>query len=159
MHNIRPDLINQKILGIDYGKKFTGLATYKVGNDPFALLWGRLRYVSDEQLVKEIVEIIEDEFIDLAVLGIPFFVDGKRSDMTKTVQQFAEKLKSTLNIPLYFVDESLTSFEAKERMKNDPKYQFKVDLSQIDALSASIIIEEFLKNPQDDDYFCGHNKD
>ncbi|MBD65057.1 MAG: Holliday junction resolvase RuvX [Halobacteriovoraceae bacterium] len=134
----------KKILGIDYGRKYTGLATYKVGVDPYALMWGRIKYESDEQLIKEIQLIIEDEFIDLIALGVPYFTDGKSSTMTKTVQDFANKLAKKIDLPIHQVDETLTTFEAQERMKNSPRFNFKVDFNQIDALCATIIIEEFL---------------
>ena len=53
--NISNKVLNGKhILGIDFGTKFTGLATYKVGNDPFVLTWGRIKYQTDDQLIKDI---------------------------------------------------------------------------------------------------------
>ena len=36
-----------------------------------------------------------------------------------------------------------------ERMKSDPKFNFKVDMTQIDAVAASIILEDFLKTRRD----------
>ncbi len=140
------DLNNKHILAIDYGQKFTGIATYYVGRDPFPLAYGRVAYKSDSQLIKDIMDICEDEFIDIIVVGVPFFTDGKSSTMTKTVQDFIEKLKGDAQQSVYDIDETLTTFEAEERMKNDPKYNFKVDLQKIDELSAVIILEEFVKN-------------
>ena len=148
--NISNKVLNGKhILGIDFGTKFTGLATYKVGNDPFVLTWGRIKYQTDDQLIKDITSVINDEFIDIVVIGVPFFTDGKESTMTKTVKSFCDKLESQISKPLHRVDETLTTFEAEERMKSSPKYNFKVDLKEIDALSATIIIEQFCKNSSD----------
>ncbi len=48
------------------------------------------------------------------------------------------------SIPLFFQDESLSTFEAEERMRESPRYNFKVDKKQLDALAASIILEDFL---------------
>jgi putative Holliday junction resolvase len=131
-------------LAIDYGRKFTGLSNYKVNIDPMILLCGRVRYESDEQLISEIQHLINEEFIDIVILGIPRFTDGKESTMTKTIKAFGEQLKMALSIPVYYIDETLTTFEAEERMKNDPRYNFKVDLTKIDAMSASIILEQFV---------------
>jgi putative Holliday junction resolvase len=146
---LKSQIENKHLLGIDYGRKFTGLATYKVGNDPFVLTWGRIGYKSDEQLIEEIHKVIKDEFIDIIVVGLPFFTDGTESTMTKTIRAFNDKLAATIGLPVYVVDETLTTFEAEERMKNSPKYNFKVDLKQVDALSATIIIEQFCKNSSD----------
>ena len=140
------DLQNKHILALDYGQKFTGLATYYVGRDPFPLGYGRVPYKSDKQLVEDILKICEEEFIDIIVVGVPFFTDGKASTMTKTVQNFIQILITSASQQVVSIDETLTTFEAEERMKNDPKYNFKVDLKKIDELSAVIILEEFLKN-------------
>ena len=136
---------NRHLLGIDYGRKFTGVATYKVGNDPYPLSYGRIAYSSDEQLIKEILHLVEEEFIDAIIVGIPYFTDGKESKMTKTIKTFITSLENSTKVQVLTVDETLTTFEAQERMKQDPRYNFKVDLRKIDELCAAIIIEEFLK--------------
>jgi putative Holliday junction resolvase len=145
----RKAISGKHILAIDYGQKFTGLANFNVDSDPFVLTYGRIKFESDEQLVKELLHVIEEEFIDILVLGIPLFTDGTESTMTKTVKAFAEKLKVSTTCELYFQDETLSSYEAEERMKNDPRYNFKVDLTKIDAVAASIILEDFLKRSSD----------
>jgi putative Holliday junction resolvase len=139
------ELKNKKILAIDYGRKFTGLAHYKVGIDPYILMHGRIAYKDDKQLAQSIHEIVEEDFVDYIVLGIPYFTDGSASTMTKTIMAFEKLLSEELSIPVFTVDETLTTFEAEERMKNDPRFNFKVDLRQIDALSATIILEVFIK--------------
>lgn len=141
---------NKHILAIDYGQKFTGLSNYRVGVDPFILLFGRISYETDEQLVTKILEIAEEEFVDILVLGIPRFTDGKESKMTQMVANFGNKLKQSSNLPVYFVDETLTTYEAQERMKSDPRFNFEVDMKQIDAVAASIILEQFVNNSSDE---------
>lgn len=138
-------------MAIDYGKKFTGVATYKYNNDPFPLTWGRINYQgTDALLLSAISTIIRDEFIDILVIGVPHFTDGKQSTMTKTILSFVDLAKKSLpKIEIFTVDETLTTFEAEQRMLNDPKYNFKVDLKKIDELSAAIILEQFLKNSSD----------
>lgn len=143
-------LKNKHILAIDYGQKFTGLANFKVDNDPFILTYGRIKYQNDDQLISELLKIIEDEFIDIVVLGVPFFTDGTESTMTKTIKEFGEKLKAQTNCQFFYQDETLSSFEAQDRMRNDPRYNFQVDMTKIDAVAASIILEDFLKRSSDD---------
>ena len=140
----KSDIHRKHILAIDYGQKYTGLSNYKVDIDPMILMYGRVKYESDIQMAKELIHIATEEFVDIIILGIPRFTDGKDSKMTKTVQDFGEVLKKHTNLPVYYVDETLTTFEAEERMKNDPRFNFKVDLNQIDALSAVIILEQFV---------------
>lgn len=147
---IPKDYLNNKhILAIDYGQKFTGISTFNVGRDPFPLTWGRIQYENDNQLIQEVNKIIEDEFIEILVIGVPFFTDGKESTMTRTIKKFIEEFRSKTDCEIFTVDETLTTFEAEERMKNDPKYNFQVDLKKIDELCAAIILEQFLKNSSD----------
>lgn len=143
------ELKNKRILAIDYGQKFTGMATIRYGIDPFVLMNGRIPYESDSQLAQALSKIIDEEFIDMLIVGVPFFTDGKASKMTETVRAFIKTAQKILTIPVFEIDETLTTFEAQERMKQDPRFNFKVDLTQIDAMSAVIILEEFLKNFSD----------
>ena len=136
----------KSILSIDYGKKVTGLAQYTLDRDPFPLGYGRLIYTSDEKLIQDLEHIVKEDVVDFFVLGLPLFTDGTESEMTKTVRDFSKKLKDTFdNIELFFQDETLTTFEAKERMKNSPQYNFKIDPKKIDELSATIILEDFVR--------------
>ena len=140
------ELSNKRILAIDYGTKFTGLANIHFGQDPFVLLYGRIKYESDTKLIEDIQKIIEDEFIDFLVLGIPYMNDGSQSDMTKRILEFKNQLISLTGLEVFEQDESLSSYAAEEKMKNDPKFNFKVDMKQIDAVAASIILEDFLNS-------------
>lgn len=142
----KDELNGKHILAIDYGTKYTGFATHKVNIDPIILAYGRTKYSTDEQLINDIKDLIEEEFIEVVVLGIPYFTDGTESQNTKNVLAFSKKLQESIDLPLFEQDESLSTFEAEERMKNDPKYNFQVDYSKIDSVAATIILEEFLNS-------------
>jgi len=140
------DFKGKHILSIDYGTKKTGISTYKVGIDPFPLLQDRVNNKTQQDLINSLKDIIEAEFIDILVLGIPYLTDGQESKKTLEVKKFKELLIKELKLPVYEQDETLTTEEAKDRMKNSPKFNFKIDLNLIDSLSASIILEDFLAN-------------
>ena len=136
---------NCSILCIDYGTKVTGLASFYVGRDPYPLPYDKIIYESDEQIIEQIQQHIDNECYDTLVLGLPLFTDGTESEMTLKVKKFGQQLQKKTELPLYFQDETLTTYEAEQRMKNSPRYNFQVDYKQIDALAASIILEDFLK--------------
>jgi putative Holliday junction resolvase len=139
-------LVCQKILAIDYGTKVTGLALFCSAQDPYPLPYTRLRYKSDAALIRDLLHIVKEESVAVVVLGVPRFLDGQETSMTRRIKAFGESLELALKpIPLYRQDESLSTFEAEERMKNSPRYNFKVDPKHIDALSAAIILEDFIK--------------
>lgn len=137
---------NKTVLCIDYGTKNIGLALFKINIDPFPMPFLQIKNTSETIILKEILEIIESEFVDLIVLGLPLHKDGNDSEMTKIVRQFKETLSQKTTIPIFFQNEFLTSYEAEDRMKNSPRYNFKIDKTQVDSLAASIILEEWLKS-------------
>ncbi|WP_372651802.1 Holliday junction resolvase RuvX [Halobacteriovorax sp.] len=135
------------ILSIDYGTKVTGLACYCPGREPFPQARGKVIYQSDEQLIKELTFIVEEDFVEILVLGIPYYLDGNESEMTKRVRAFQDKLKAQFpNIDIYEQDETLSSTAAEERMMNSPQFNFKVDPKRIDEVAATIILEDFMRN-------------
>jgi putative Holliday junction resolvase len=137
----------KNILAVDYGIKVTGTATFCPGRDPFPLLFTSIVYKSDQQVITELSQIVVDEGIDVLVLGLPLFTDGKESEMTQRVRKFGEELQAAISsIEFYLQDETLTSYEAEDRMKNSPEFNFKVDMKKIDMVAASIILEDFIKS-------------
>lgn len=138
--------LGKTILAIDYGTKVTGLGIYTPGRDPYPLPYNRIVYKSDQQIIDDLKVFIDDECAEVLVLGIPLHLDGNRSEMTEKVEAFGEQLKKTYSdLEVHYQDETLTTYEAEERMKNSPRYNFKVDVKKIDELAASIILEDFIK--------------
>ncbi len=132
------------LLGIDFGEKFIGLAVYTSGKDPYPLPFDRLANRGNNSMLKDLISITQNEFVDAVVVGLPFLTDGKATTMTSKAREFYSLLTQNLTIPVYEQDETLSTFEAKERMKNSPRYGFQIDMNKIDALSASIILEDFI---------------
>ncbi len=132
-------------LSLDYGTKYTGYCLYDRQQDPFPMPSGRISYQNDQQLLAEVCQLAIDHKVTLVVLGIPRYLNGDSSQMTIRVEGFGKLLKQSLPCSLVFQDESLTSYEAEDRMKNSPLYHFKVNKDKVDALSAVIILEDFLR--------------
>ena len=138
---------NLTLLAIDYGSKVVGTAKYTVGKDPYPLMLEKIIVKDEAQVIKAISNLINDEVIDVIIVGVPYFTDGKESEQTKKNKQFALTLSEKFpQLKIFEQDETLTTKEAEERMKNSPQFNFKVDPTQIDCLSAVIILEDFLKN-------------
>lgn len=137
----------KNIMAIDYGQKFTGLAMFRPGYDLTPYPYDRIEYKGDDALANSIKKLIDMEMIEVLVIGLPHLTDGQSTNMTKTVENFAKLLLKAIPIEVDFFsqDETLSSFEAKNRMMNSPRYNFKVDMKKIDEVAASIILEDFLK--------------
>lgn len=137
-------LAQKKILCLDYGSKVVGVAVYHVGRDPYPLIFGSIVHKTLEQLNRDILKIMDDECVDTLVVGVPYFTDGKASSQTQRTLDFIQQLKLQITIPVFEQDETLSTFEAQERMKQSARYNFQVDESRIDEVSASIILEDFI---------------
>lgn len=142
------DLEGQRLLAIDYGKKRTGTALYHVGHDPFPTPYLQLTLSKESDLIKSLLKIIDDECIDHIVLGLPTYLTGEYSKMSQQVLNFKVSLQAHFSGQIFLQDEGLTSQEAESRMKEDPRYQFKVDKAALDNLSAVIILEDFIAQLQ-----------
>src|SRR3989339_788074 len=138
--------LNKTILAIDFGTKQAGLATYRPGRDPYPTPFKQIKYISDERLVEEIICVIDEEFVEVVVLGLPHYLDGNESKMTLRVREFAAGLSLKIAGCQFFLqDETLTSVEAEARMKESPQYNFKVNKEKLDAFAAAIILEDFIR--------------
>ena len=137
--------INKSILSIDWGTKNIGLCLFNNGRDPFPLPFAQIPNLGNIETIEEIRQIYSEEVFDLIILGLPKHKDGSDSEMTKLIRKFKGELEKRFQkVLILFQDEALSSFEAEERMKNSPRYNFKIDKSQLDALAAVIILEEWL---------------
>jgi putative Holliday junction resolvase len=139
------DIKDKKILAIDFGEKVMGLASFYVNHDPFPMPFGRIVVKDQKSTLSELSKIINDESVDLIVVGVPRMTDGRETQMTKNALNFISLLRSSLSLSVFEQDETLSTFEAESRMKESPRYNFKIDPKQIDALAASIILEDFVK--------------
>ena len=137
---------NKQILAIDFGLKVTGTALFCPGRDPFPYIGEKIIYQSLAETLNKLSKIIEDENVEILVLGVPYFIDGKSSETTKLIQNFGELLKNQFpNLDYFEQDETLTTKAAQERMKTSAAYNFKIDFTKIDGVAATIILEDFIR--------------
>jgi putative Holliday junction resolvase len=138
---------NKTILAIDFGSKVIGTAFFRPGIDPFPYMGEKIINQSQIVIIKDLKKMIEDEAVDVLVLGVPYFIDGKESETTKLIKNFGVFLKSSFPALEFFEqDETLSTQTAKERMLNSPQFNFKIDLTQIDCVAATIILEDFIRS-------------
>lgn len=135
----------KNLLAMDFGEKFIGVATYCVNRDPYPTPYGRIANTGEAAVIKELKRIIDDECIDVIIIGLPHLTDGKKTSTTQKAQNFVNFIREHFTLPIEEQDETLSTFEAETRMKNSPRYNFQVDLKQIDAVAASVILEDFIR--------------
>lgn len=140
-------LENKTILALDFGFKVVGTAFFRPGRDPFPYMGPKIIFKSQIETVESLKQIIADESVDVLVLGIPYFMDGKESETTKLIKRFGELLRFSFpTLEFFEQDETLTTKAARERMQNSAQFNFKIDLTQIDCVAATIILEDFIRS-------------
>lgn len=123
------------ILGVDLGKKTTGIA---ISEGNLASSLQTITHDSLTEAVAKVVEICNFQSIDKVILG---YVEGK--DL-KYYQKFNQMLKKQLpNIQLVLWDETLTSRQARSTMVklNIPKTKRAQKEHEV---AASLILQSYL---------------
>jgi putative Holliday junction resolvase len=129
-----------QILAFDFGTQHIGVAvgqTITKTSSPLTIL-----NVAREgkEIWNTISNLIDEWKPDRLLVGKPLNMDGTPSDMMKKVDPFFQKLQKISNIPCELVDERLTSFEAKQLMQKDSKYD------RIDDLAAKIFLDNWIEH-------------
>lgn len=126
-----------KLLGLDLGTKKTGIAI----SDISQTLARALMTVPTVRLSDEIKKIIQlDCDISAIVVGVPYSKHNNAADKTK---QMALEIIDGLDIPLFFQNEKLSSWEARELLKEMGYPPNKVQELE-DQVAAQIILQEYL---------------
>lgn len=87
----------------------------------------------------------------LAVVGLPYNVDGTDSDMTGAARGFAAELGRRFSLEVALVDERYSSLEAESRLKSARETGLRrgrVAKSDIDAAAACVILERWFDERQ-----------
>lgn len=131
-----------RYLGIDYGKKRTGLAV----SDPTKTIASPLTTVLTHELPSFIESYTGDENLEGFIIGYPRQMNNKPSEIVKYINPFIKYLeKKYSDIPVYLVDERFTSKIAMQAMvTGGMKKQKRRDKANVDKISAAIILQSFL---------------
>ena len=130
-----------KALGIDFGTKRVGLALSDRSNI-IASPYRTLNYVSEKDLVAQLETIVSENDIKILVLGLPINMKGEDTVQTTKVRNFKDIL-STLQIPIVFEDERLSSVSAINSLTLQ-NVKTGHNKPEIDKTAAAIILQQYL---------------
>ena len=132
-----------RILAFDYGAKRTGLAV----TDPLKIIANPLTTVDTKQLHVWLSQYLSIESVEAFVVGMPSRLSGEDTHATQPVITFIEKLQQLYpKIPVYTIDERLSSREAKNTVVNSGVGKKKrMDKKLLDTVSATLILQTHLQ--------------
>jgi len=84
-----------------------------------------------------IKKLIEEWRADALVVGIPYNMDGSEQEITWAAKKFGNRLQDRFQLPVYFVDERLTTVEAKSELRHPSK--------PVDSYAAKLILETWFR--------------
>lgn len=87
-----------------------------------------------------LTQLIKEWQPEALVVGLPLNMDGSESDSSRRARKFGHRLHGRFGLPVYLVDERLSTREARERTgirHADPK---------VDSMAAVIIAEGFVRD-------------
>ncbi len=130
-----------RYLGIDNGEKRVGLAL----SDPLKIIATPFRTLlvhNTNQVIRELDKIIDEQDVELIVVGNPLGMKGQQTAQTKQVIKFTDKLRD-FGYKVILEDERLSSVSAKRVMiEQEIKTGYNKEL--IDQTAAAIILQQFL---------------
>lgn len=129
-------------LGLDVGKKRIGVAGCD-GTGLIATGITTIHRTSLDQVVAELRQLIEQRRVQVLVIGLPYSMDGSIGFQARQVQKFAAAISKILQLPVEFVDERLTSFQA-EQMLHAENISPSRNKALIDRKAASLILQQWL---------------
>ncbi|MEH2462469.1 Holliday junction resolvase RuvX [Nostoc sp.] len=129
-------------LGLDFGRKRIGIA----GCDRTGLIATGITTIdrtSFEQDVEQIRQIVNEREVQILVMGLPYSMDGSIGFQARQVQKFTIRLARVLKLPVEYVDERLTSFQAEQLLiaENRSPSRHK---GLIDRKAAALILQQWL---------------
>ena len=133
-----------RIIGIDYGRKRTGVAV----TDPLKIVAGNLATVPTHTLLQFIKDYIAREEVERIVVGQPSQLNGQPSESMQYITPFVNRLKKELpDVPVVMYDERFTSTIAHQAMiDGGMKKSDRRDKSRVDAIAATIILNDYLQS-------------
>jgi putative holliday junction resolvase len=141
-----PDSISQSkyisALGLDVGSKRIGVA----GCDRTGLIATGLTTIERtrfEEDVEQLRELINQREVSVLVVGLPYNMDGSLGFQAKHVQKFANRIAKILQLPIEYIDERLTSYQAEQMLISENRSPSR-NKGLIDRKAAALILQQWL---------------
>lgn len=134
-----------RALGIDYGTKRIGLAL----SDEAGIVAHPLAIIQNSpRSINEVAQLCKDKAVQVIAFGKSVNSEGEDNLVSAQAKEFAEKIESATGLPVTFVYEGFSSFEAarmgriEKPVANPHRHQH--DNGAHDDRAAAVILQRFL---------------
>lgn len=132
--------MSETYLGFDYGIKKIGVATGQsvlATTSPLQTIRA-VKQATNWGMVSEIIETWRPVAL---IVGISTHADGSDNLVTQAMHRFCRQLDGRYRLPVYTVDETLTTFEAKSMLHNELGLNYKKLMQVQDQVAAQLILQ------------------
>jgi len=136
-------------LGFDVGTKRTGVAIANSLTNKASGIETIRNHKDGSTNWQQIDQIINKHPPDIIVVGVPYDENNKEQEMIYIARSFGRKIKDRFDIEVVFVDEHLSSSEAKNQLKWHYAHK-NADRSEVDIRSAQLILQTWLNETRPD---------
>ena len=98
---------------------------------------------NDRAWPQQLSKILKEYGAKGIVVGLPKNMDGTEGKQAADCRAAAQQVQDTIGLPVHMWDERLTTWEAKERLRNQGLNEKKVS-AKLDQTAAAIILESFI---------------
>lgn len=130
------------LLGFDFGMKRIGVAvgqTVTKTARPLTVI----KATEGKPQLDALAKLIKTWRPSALVVGIPLNMDGTEQAVTIAARGFAELLRDKFQLPVYEMDERLTTKAARESLFEEGGYK-ALQNGQVDPVAAQLILENWL---------------
>ena len=99
---------------------------------------------------REIASLLEEWQPTQLLVGQPLNMDGSESELSRLAAKFGRRLEGRFQLPVACMDERLSSFEAKEILR-EQGHKGDYREQPADSLAAHLILQSWLRQQDDPD--------
>jgi putative Holliday junction resolvase len=133
-----------RVLALDIGERRVGCAF----GDTEHLVAVPLKVLPADQvegLARPFLQLLEDYEPQLLLSGLPLTMAGERGKQAERVEAIARKVSASTGIELAFVDERLSSAQAK-RIMHEQGMSERQMRGKLDSVAASLFLQSWLES-------------
>jgi putative Holliday junction resolvase len=131
-----------RLIGLDVGEVRIGVAV----SDPTGTLASAREVLArrpEALALQAIARLVEEEEAAAIIVGLPRSLSGELHSQAALVQEFADKLRKEVQVPVEFWDERLSTVAAEREMRAAGTKRERRK-AMIDAVAAAIILQSYL---------------
>ncbi len=136
----------EKLLAFDFGLKRVGIGLGITVTGTASPLQ-TIAYSNTKELLQSIDLLVDEWTPQLLLIGLPNLDSGLEHSLEKPIQKFSNRLKHRYQLPVEFIDESFSSQQAENRLKQmrQSGRRKKIQKYEIDMQAAALLAELWIE--------------